>query len=137
MTDANTSSTTVFRTIEVGTGVPITLGQPLSPQAMALMQPGGGPQRFQLMPGTFGDAEEIDIQLGVGGAVQQMDFRYAAGSDYEEMVANFEGQMGPPTTQHGGSEQVTTWKDDSTEFRLVGSTSGIHSTLRDLAPTSA
>ena len=140
MTNANTSSTPVFRTVEVATGVPITLGETLSPEAMKLMEPMepiiGPQQRYQLKPGTFGDAEEIDVQLGVGGVVEKMDFRYAAGSNYEEMVANFEGQMGPPTTEHGGDEQVTVWKDDSTKFRLVGSTAGIHSTLRDLTSTS-
>ena len=133
MTNANTTSKPVFRTIEVAKGVPITLGQPLSPEAMALMDQ-LGPQRFRLKPGTFGDAEEIDVQLGVGGAVQQMDFTYAAGTDYKEMVANFEWQIGPPTSQSG--DHVTVWNDGSTELRLVGSASGVRSMLRNLAPTS-
>ena len=135
MTQPNTSSTPVFRSIEVGTGVSITLGEPLSPEAMALVQK-VGPQRYQLKPGKFGDAEEIDIQLTVGAAVQQMDFKYAAGSNYEEMLANFEGEMGPPTShQGGGHDVVNVWQDANTVFRLVGNASGIRSMLRDLAPT--
>jgi len=133
MTNSNpTSKPVVFRSIEIGTGVSVTLGEPLSAEAMGLMIQ-IGPQHFRVKPGAFGDAKQIDIFLGVGGAVQKMDFLYAAGTNYEEMVANFEGQMGPPTSQHGG---VTEWKDDSTDFTLVNSASGIHSTLRDLAPTA-
>ncbi|HEV7591316.1 MAG TPA: hypothetical protein VGO40_24600 [Longimicrobium sp.] len=134
---ANTSSTPVFRTIDVATDVPITLGEPLSGQAMALMQQ-VGPQRFKLKPGTFANAKEIDIQLTVGAAVQQMDFRYTDGSNYQEMVADFEAEIGPPTRHHGsGDDMVTVWQDDDTEFRLVGGASGIRSKLRDRAPTSA
>jgi hypothetical protein len=137
MTDPNTTITPVFRTIEVGTGVPITLGEPLSAQAMELVDK-VGERRYRLKPDTFGDAEEIDIQLAVGAAVQQMDFRYAAGSSYEEMVANFEGRMGPPTSHHGsGDDVVTVWQDDATVFRLVGSASGIRSLLRDRTPGDA
>jgi hypothetical protein len=137
MTQANTSSTPVFRTIEVGTGVPITLGEPLSAQAMELVDK-VGERHYRLKPDTFGDAEEIDIRLTAGAAVQQMDFRYAAGSNYKEMVANFEGRMGPPTSHHGsGDDVVTVWQDDATVFRLVGSASGIRSILRDRAVTDA
>jgi hypothetical protein len=135
-THAASDSITVFRTVEVAQDVPITLGQPLSAQAMALMNP-AGPQRYTLKPGTFDRAEEIDVQLGVGAAVQLMDFRYAAGTDYAQMVAEYEIEIGPPTSQHGGGELVTVWKDAATEFRLVSGSTGVHSTLRDLAPTAA
>ena len=132
MTDANTSSTPIFRTVEIGQDVPVTLGEPLSPEAMALMKQ-VGPQRFQLKPGTYAGAEEIDVQLGVGAAVQQMDFTYGAGADYQEMLANFEGELGPPASQQGG---VAVWQDPNTRFQLVDSASGISSMLRDLAPTA-
>jgi hypothetical protein len=136
MTQANTSSTPVFRTVEVATDVSITLGEPLSAEAMALMQQ-VGPQRFKLKPGTYANAEEIDVQLGVGAAVQQMDFTYAAGTDYPEMVARYTAELGPPTSHHGaGDDVVTVWQDDATVFRLVRSASGIRSVLRDRAPTS-
>jgi hypothetical protein len=135
-THAASSTITVFRTVEVAQDVPITLGEPLSPQAMALMKQ-VGPQRFQLNPGTYANAEEIDVQLGVGAAVQHMDFRYAAGTDYAAMVTQYEVEIGPPTSQHGGGEQVTVWKDDFTEFRLVSGSTGVHSRLSDLAPTAA
>jgi hypothetical protein len=137
MTDANTASTPIFRTVEVAEGVAITLGEPLSPEAMALMTE-IGPQRFQLKPGTYAGAEEIDVQLGVGAAVQQMDFIYGTGASYEEMVANYAAELGPPTSQDGsGGKQVTQWEDPDTEFKLVRGASGIRSMLRDRAPTQA
>ena len=132
MTDANTSSTPIFRSIEIDKGVTITLGQPLSADAMALMTQ-VGPQRFELKPGTYERAEKIQVQLGVGAAVQQMDFWYAAGTDYQEMVENFENEIGPPTSQQG---QVTIWQDPATRFELVGSAASVRSMLRNLAPTS-
>lgn len=136
MTQANSSSTPVFRTIEVGKGVPITLGEPLSAEAKALAKE-VKPQVYRLDPGTFGDAEEIDIHVTVDGVVRLMDFKYAAGTSYQDMVANFVAQMGPPTSHHGGGDEVTVWEDAETVFRLVGSASGIRSKLRDVVATSA
>jgi hypothetical protein len=136
MMHANTS-TPIFRTVEVAKDVPITLGEPLSAQAMALVKP-VGPQRYRLKHGTFGDAKQIDIQLTVGAAVQQMDFTYAADANYLEMQIQFEAELGPPTSHHGGGDDVVTvWQDDVTEFRLVRSAAGIRSMLRDRALTSA
>jgi hypothetical protein len=134
MTQDNSSLRPIFRSIEVGKGVPITLSEPLSDAAKALVQQ-IAPQRFQLKPGTFGDAEQIDIQLGAGTAVQEMDFTYKAGTDYAEMVANFEWQLGPPSSQNG--DRVTVWEDDSTVLRLVGSAAGVRSMLRNRASTAA
>ncbi|HKP76160.1 MAG TPA: hypothetical protein VJT67_11500 [Longimicrobiaceae bacterium] len=131
MTDANTS-TPVFRTIEVAKDVPITLGQPLSAEAMALMTQ-VGPQRFQLKSGTYAGAQEIDVQLGVGGAVHQIDFTYGAGTSCQEMVANFENQLGPPTSQH---DEITLWRDPATMFELLCLPQGMRSFLRNLAPTA-
>ncbi|MFL5387029.1 MAG: hypothetical protein ACJ8GN_31425 [Longimicrobiaceae bacterium] len=133
MTNPNTSSTPIFRTIEVAKDVPITLGQPLSAEAMALMKQ-VGPQRFQLNPGTYARAKEIDVQLGVGAAVYQMDFTYDGSTGCEEMVANFEFQLGPPTSQQG---EVTMWRDSSTLFELICLPQGLRSFLRDLAPNAA
>jgi hypothetical protein len=136
MTQANDSSTPVFRTITLDNGVTITLGEPLSAEAMALMQP-IGPQRYKLKPHTYQRAEEIDVQLTVGAEVQQMDFKYAAGTSYQDMLEDFEAELGPPTSQHGGDhDEVSVWQDPSTQFELMRSGSRILSTLRDLAPTS-
>jgi hypothetical protein len=132
---ATDSTITVFRTVEVSQDVPITLGQPLSPQAMALMESPTPP--FILRPGTYANAEEIKVLLGVGAAVQQMDFVYAAGTDYQQMVAEYEVEIGPPTSQQGGpGNHVTVWQDANTVFRLVESNAGVRSMLRDLAPTA-
>jgi hypothetical protein len=135
MTDPNPSSTPIFRTVEIGQDVPVTLGEPLSAEAMALMTQ-VGPQRFLLKPGTYAGAEEIDVQLGVGAAVQQMDFTYGPGANYQEMVADYEAELGPPTSQQGGGDQVTVWQDANTRFQLVNGASGIRSMLRNLAPTA-
>jgi hypothetical protein len=133
MTNANTSSTPIFRTIDVAKDVTITLGQPLSAEAMALMKQ-IGPQRYQLNPGTYAGAKEIDVQLGVGAAVHQMDFTYDNSTGCEEMVANFAHQLGPPTSQQG---EVTVWRDSSTMLELVCLPQGMRSFLRDLAPTAS
>jgi len=140
MTQGNSPSTLkpIFRSIEVSTGVPITLGEPLSDAAKELLVPPWEAQQkqYRLKPGSFKDAVEIVIQLtdATVGAdlVQWMSFRYADGTDYKEMVANFEWQIGPPTSQNGGNgNEVSTWQDPDTRFQLVNSASGIQSMLRD------
>ena len=133
MTDSNTSSTPIFRTVEVAEGVAITLGQPLSAEAMALMKQ-IGPQRFQLNPGTYGGAKEIDVQLGVGAAVFQMDFTYDSDATCQGKVAQYQEELGPPTSQHG---EITMWRDSSTMFELLCLPQGIRSLLRDLAPNAS
>jgi hypothetical protein len=129
MTDPNTSSTPIFRTVEVGPDVPVTLGEPLSDPAKGLMHK-VGPQHFKLDPGTYANAETIDVHLTAHALVHRMDFTYAAGSDYAEMVARYEADLGPPTSRSG---QVTLWKDATTEFKLENSSTGISSALRDLS----
>ena len=140
MTDANTSSTPIFRSITVHTTgfdpVEITLGQPLSAQAMALCEP-AGPNRFQLKPGTYERAEKIVLKLGLGAAVQEMDFRYAAGTDFQDLREDFVNELGPPTSESGGEgHQVVVWQDDSTRFELENHPGAIRSTLSNLAPTA-
>ena len=96
-----------------------------------------GPQRYQLKEGTFNRAAEIDVLLGVGGVVRQMDFTYAPGTDYQELLSDFQAEIGPPTSHSGsGADQVNVWQDPNTEFRLVGASSGIHSKLCDRALTA-
>lgn len=141
MTDTNESSTPIFRSITVqttgGKPVEITLGQPLSAEAMALCVP-AGPNKFQLKPGTYAGAEKIVIQVGLGAAVQEMYFAYLKGTDYKELYENFVGELGPPDSQSGDeARQESVWKDDSTEFELKNSPSGITSTLTNLAPTAS
>ena len=131
MTDANT--TPIFRTVEVAQDVSITLGQPLSAEAMALMTQ-VGPQRFQLKQGTYAGAKEIDVQLGVGAAVYQMDFTYDSTASCQEMNERYEAELGPPSSQHG---EVTMWRDSDTMFEILCLPQGVRSLLRDLAPTSA
>ena len=133
MTDANPTSTPIFRTVEVAKDVAITLGQPLSAEAMALMKQ-VGPQRYQLNPGTYAGAKEIDVQLGVGAAVYQMDFTYDADANCKDMIANYTNELGPPTSQH---DEITLWRDSATMFELLCLPAGIRSFLRDLAPNAS
>jgi hypothetical protein len=132
MTDANSSSTPVFRTVEVAQDVPITLGEPLSPQAMALMTQIGS-QTFKLKSGTYAGAREIDVQLSVGATVHQMNFIYGSDQKCTDMRARFEAELGPPTSEHG---ETTRWQDPATRFDLICLPDGVRSALRDLAPTS-
>lgn len=141
MTDANTSDTPIFRSITVhdGAGKPvvITLGEPLSAEAMALCVP-AGPNRFKLKDGTYKRAEKIILVLGLGAAVEEMDFSYAKDTDYKELLADFENELGPPDSQSGDeAKQLSVWEDPSTRFELQNSPSGITSTLTNLAPTES
>jgi hypothetical protein len=126
-------TTPVFRTITVAVDVTITLGEPLSAQAMALMNQ-VGPQRYQMKNGTFKRAAEIDVQLGVGAIVHQMDFTYDPGTDYADLLADFEAEIGQPTRQQGN---VATWEDPNTQFQLVNGGPNIRSRLLDLGLTGA
>jgi hypothetical protein len=126
-------TTPVFRSITVAVDVTITLGQPLSAQAMALMDQ-LGPQRYQMKNGTFKRAAQIDVQLGVGAIVHQMDFTYDPGTDYADLLTDFVAEIGQPTRQQGN---VVTWQDPNTQFQLVNGGPNIRSTLLDLGLTGA
>jgi len=129
MTDDNSVPLSVFRTVEVAEGVTLTLGEPPSAQAMAMMKQ-IGPNRYQLKPAA--GAVEIDVQLGVGDAVLKMEFTYGPSPDYAQRLIQFEAELGPPTSQQG---QTATWQDAATRFHLVGAANACHSTLTNLAPT--
>ena len=138
MTDANDSTKPIFRSITLHpSGVVVTLGEPLSAEAMALCVP-AGPNRFRVKDGSYKRAEKIVFVLGLGAAVEQMDFSYAKDTNYKDLYDDFVNELGPPDSQSGDeANQVSEWTDPSTQFELTNSPSGITSTLTNLAPTAS
>jgi hypothetical protein len=122
----------IFRTVDVGTGQSITLGEPLSSEVKALMQP-AGPNRWQMREGTFGHAASIVVQLSQDETVQNIQFGYASGTDYQALVQVYSGELGPPAQS---SEQSAVWQDRQTLFEVY-TRGNVGSLLSDLVGASS
>lgn len=106
----------IFRSIEVDHGQHLTLGEPIPADVQKLLTPAGA-GTWLMSPGTFTHASAIEIVTGAGGAVTRMDFTYASGTDYAEMLEDFENELGPPTGGEGAGNNAV-WVDSATRFRL-------------------
>lgn len=128
----------IFRYIQVDTGQVITLGQPIPSDVQGDLEPGPGPNEFQMKQGTFGKATSIVFQLASeNGPVTGMRFTYdRGGDDWRITLMNFKAQLGEPTSLSAQPPSAT-WEDSQTRFRLAQDASnGIGSTLTDLAGQS-
>jgi hypothetical protein len=129
----------IFRQIQVDTGQIIILGQPIPADVQRDLEPGPGPNEFQMKPGTFGRATSIVFQVASEkGPVIGMRFTYdRGGDDWRITIMNFTNQLGEPTSYSAHPPSVT-WEDSQTRFRLAQDASnGISSTLTDLTSKSA
>lgn len=126
----------IFRTIEVLQGTHLTLGAPVSAEARQHMTPapGGG---LQMEPGSFGQAKSIIVQLDGDGHVTSMAFTYDDGTSYDEMLARFTEELGPPSQPAADSSQSTIWTDAHTRFELFEQNSDVSSNLIDLKSSAA
>lgn len=116
-------SQTIFRSIQLDHGQTITLGEPIPPDAQPLLEP-DGPGRWTVVPGNYARAESITIIVG-GKGVQRMEFTYAEGTDYAEMLENFEHEIGPPNSQRGTAPaRQSVWQDAATRFTLAEQSNG-------------
>lgn len=126
----------VFRTIEVGTDQHITLGEPITPDVRALMDPAPpGSVKLRMRTGTFGQAASITVDLSPTDMnVQQIEFTYDPGTDYDALVAAYTEELGQPneTGTVADSEQSSVWKDTITLFQLWSRGATVGSLLKDL-----
>ena len=133
------SSQPIFRQIQIATGQAITLGQPIPAGVRGDLEPGPGPNEFQMKQGTFVRATSIVFQLAsTDGPVTGMRFTYPrGGDDWRITLMNFKAQLGDPTSLSPHPPSAT-WEDSQTRFRLAQDASnGISSTLTDLAGQSS
>jgi hypothetical protein len=103
-------SQTLFRSVEVAQGQHLVLGEPIPADVQKDLEP-DGPGRWLMRGGTFGGASSIEVDVGADGAVSRMVFAYPGGTDYGDMLQNFEGEIGTPDRQTG-------WEDAATRFVL-------------------
>ena len=132
------SAQPIFRQIQVDTGQVVTLGQPIPADVQRDLEPGPGPNEFQMKQGTFIRATSIVFQLASeNGPVTGMRFTYdRGGDDWRITLMNFKAQLGDPTSLSPQPPSAT-WEDSQTRFRLAQDASnGISSTLTDLAAQS-
>lgn len=114
-------SETIFRSIEVAQGQHLVLGEPIPADIQPDLE-ADGPGRWRMRGGTFGRASSIEVYVGAGGAVSRMVFAYASGTEYGEMLENFEGQIGTPDRQTGSPaahDRQSVWEDPATRFVLI------------------
>lgn len=129
----------IFRQIQIATGQFIALGQPIPADVQRDLEPGPGPNEFQMKPDTFGRATSIVLQVAsANGPVTGMRFTYdRGGDDWRITMLNFINQLGEPTSRSPQPPSAT-WEDFQTRFRLAQDASnGISSTLTDLAAQSS
>ena len=123
---------TIFRSIDLGNGEQIALGEPISQAVMNDMIP-AGPNQYRLKPGSYGGAETIVVEVDANKLVQRMDFGYAQGTDYADLREDFVNEIGPPQEGAPAGEQSTVWQDSQTRFVLFANGSNVGSTLTNLA----
>lgn len=130
-----TTQTPIFRTITLDEGMHLTLGEPIPPRVREHMHP-IGEDRLQMDAGTFGHAASITATLGAGEAVAIMEFAYADGTSYDDMVAAYTRELGPPARQDDSTRR-TLWLDPQTSFEVFSRDSSVGSELRDRAQANA
>ena len=119
------SKETIFREIEVGTGQTLTLGAAIPSDVQSMLS--GSPPTYRMNPGTFGRAESITVGMS-GSNVQSLTFRYAPGTDFATLVAEYTEGLGTPISQSGSS---ATWQDSETTFQLNANGGSVTSVLTD------
>jgi hypothetical protein len=133
----------IFRSIDVGENLQLTLDAPIAPEVMQLMQP-VGPNRYQMRPGTFHRAESITVEVAEDQNVQQMDFTYDPGTSYQVLFEDYRKDLGDPVQDNpeaAAAERRSVWEDTVTRFELFaqghGDKSRVGSTLQNRAPAAA
>lgn len=135
----------IFRSIDVGDDLQLTLGQPIPPEVMKDMEPDPkDPSKYTLKPGTFTRAEKITVYVDAAKLVQRMDFGYANDADYADLREDFIKELGQPDEGAAAipdAKQQTVWADSQTRFALwakgQGAQSKVGSTLTNLVATPA
>lgn len=128
----------IFRSIEVGTGQHIELGQPLAPDVRALMSPSDpGATQLRMLVGTFGNAQSIIVDLAPGDMhVAEIEFTYASGTRYADELAGYTEMLGQPS-QTGtvpDTQQSAIWQDTFTLFEIWERDGSVGSQLQDVVP---
>lgn len=128
----------IFRTIDVGHDQPITLGEPLSADVRALMDPQDpAATELEMQPGHFGQAASITVDLSAADmTVQEIEFTYdSAEPNYDTLLQDYTEMLGPPheTGTVNDAQRSATWSDSFTTFilweREMGGTVNSGSTL--------
>jgi len=122
----------IFRTVQVGEGQHLTLGEPIPPDVEPLMRP-AGPDRKKMKPGTYHGADTITVKLAPNGDITEMDFDYGIEPTYGQLVVEYEAMLGPPEAS-GDKGQAVVWEDPVTRFEVFLRGGNAGSLLADLAP---
>jgi hypothetical protein len=136
-------SETIFRSIEVAEGQHLVLGEPIPTDVQQDLE-ADGPGRWLMRGGTFGGASSVEVDVDGSDAVTRMAFAYASGTDYGDMLQNFEAEIGAPDGQSGSAaahDRQSVWEDAATRFVLAeqpdGAGAAVSSTLADRGGAAA
>lgn len=128
----------IFRSIEVGTGQHVELGQPLAPDVRALMSPSDpAATQLQMNVGTFGNAQSIIVDLSPTDMhVTEIEFTYTSGTAYSDELAAYTRLLGQPNTTGTvpDTQQSAIWQDTFTLFEIWERNGAVGSQLQDLQP---
>jgi hypothetical protein len=102
----------VFRHIEIAYRRRIELGE--CPDLDAISVARGAGER-ELLPGEFGGAAAIVIELTPSRVVKGMRFGYSPGTSFQRMRDGYTQMLGPPTS---AAPTSATWADRDTVFEL-------------------
>lgn len=128
----------IFRSIDVGAGQHVELGQPLAPDVRALMSPPDpAATQLQMNVGTFGNAQSIIVDLlGSDMHVAEIEFTYAPGTAYGDELKAYTEMLGRPnqTGTVPGTQQSAIWQDTFTLFEIWERDGSVGSQLQDVEP---
>src|SRR6185295_18406350 len=102
----------IFRHIEISTGRRIVLGVLFVLDAIAIAP---RQEECSLLPGQFGGAKAITIELTPSRIVRAMRFQYSPGTSFRKMVKGYKKMLGAPAAE---APDEVTWSDSATRFDL-------------------
>ena len=125
--------TPIFRHINIAPCGRLELGQVWHRDARAVAI---SATTYRVVPGCFGGADRIDIDVSVDGTIQRFTFHYSKDRSYDVFLRSYTQLLGPALVTHSGeNERSAIWEDGRTRFRLTetltGSAAGVSSRLEN------
>jgi hypothetical protein len=130
------SNEPIFRSIEVAEGLTLSLDAPIPSDVLPMLTQ-SGPDQYTMLPGTFGNAASIQIDVDpANGEIAEMEFTYTEMS-YETLLTDYTENLGAPTSSSDTpGDQSATWDDGVTSFELYDTNGEVGSILQD-SPSAA
>jgi hypothetical protein len=134
---AAVQSDSIFRSVSIGPGVVVRLGERLPGLAWPFIQQTRH-DRYAVRKGTFSGAAAVELRLDAIGRMTAAWFTYGAGDEgFAARVESYSKTLGPPVLLGGEGVRLARWEDGRTRFELSERGGRVTALLRDLPQPAA